>query len=159
MHISIQNQAEEVVSVLVKSCSSNGQIGYMSTSIYDTAWLSVISRPVQQTDMNGNVARATEHWLFPECCEYLLAHQLPYGAWESYATSADGILNTAAALLSLKKRLKQNPDETDWLGRAHRAETELAKMLNALDLDSIDQVGFELLLTSLLQLLRMKMCT
>ncbi|KAK9412989.1 putative BcDTC1, similar to diterpene cyclase [Seiridium unicorne] len=52
-------------------------------------------------------------WLFPECFEFVLARQLPSGAWESYTTPVDGILNTAAALLSVIKHLKIQPDNQD----------------------------------------------
>jgi hypothetical protein len=118
----------------------------MSASVYDTAWLSMVHK--------------TDDWLFPECFDFILEEQLPSGAWESYATPLDGILNTAAALLALKKHLqKLDPEQRhdhrhgDWLFRSHRAEAALKEMLHDWDVESTDQVGFEVLVVSLLTLL------
>lgn len=92
-------------------------------------------------------------WLFPECFDFVLAQQKPCGAWESYATPFDGIINTAAALLSLRKHLRTQPDHEDWVLRSQKGEEALTRMLSEWDMYSTDQVGFEILTTSLLRLL------
>lgn len=92
-------------------------------------------------------------WLFPECFEFVLAQQLPSGAWESYATPVDGILNTAAALLSLNQHLRIQPDNYDWQLRSQKAQVALKKILDEWDMYSTDQVGQEILIISLLSLL------
>ncbi|KAH6843334.1 hypothetical protein B0I37DRAFT_418444 [Chaetomium sp. MPI-CAGE-AT-0009] len=87
-------------------------------------------------------------WLFPECFDFILEEQLPSGAWESYATPLDGILNTAAARLALKKHLRKLDPERrhdhhhgDWPFRTHRAEAALKDMLHDWDVESTDQVA------------------
>lgn len=77
----------------------------MSASVYDTAWLSMVQKP--------GIDGITGTWLFPECFEFIIEQQLPSGGWESDATTVDGILNTAAALLSLKKRERTQPGQHD----------------------------------------------
>jgi hypothetical protein len=53
----------------------------------------------------------------------------------------------------LKKRLKKFPDHPDWLHRNHRAEAALRQMLDSWDVNSSDQVGFEMLVVQHLSLL------
>ena len=77
----------------------------MSASVYDTAWLSMVQKP--------GIDGITGTWLFPECFEFIIEQQLPSGGWESDAATVDGILNTAAALLSLKKRERTQPGQHD----------------------------------------------
>lgn len=99
---SLHHQAQALVVKLAAQCSSGHAFGPMSISIYDTAWVSMVQKP------DGM-------WLSPESFEFLLAHQLPSGAWESYASTVDGVLNTAAALLALKRRLRQfSGHHQDW---------------------------------------------
>lgn len=140
----LPEQAQALVTGLAAQCTQG--FGSMSASVYDTAWLSMVHK-------SGD-------WLFPECFDFILEEQLPSGAWDSYATPLDGILNTAAALLALKKHLqKLDPERRhdhrhgDWLFRSHRAEAALKDMLHDWDVESTDQVGFELLVVSLLTLL------
>lgn len=114
----------------------------MSPSIYDTAWLSMVEKP----PLSG-------FWLFPTCFDYILQQQLPSGAWESYSTPVDGILNTCAALLALRKHLLLCPDNEDWISRSRRAEIALGELLCSWDISSSDQIGFEVLIPKHLSLL------
>ncbi|XDG06996.1 hypothetical protein ABKA04_006611 [Annulohypoxylon sp. FPYF3050] len=75
------------------------------------------------------------------------------GAWEAYRSEVDGILNTAAALLSLKKHLKEVPDKQDWVLRSQQAEMALTNLLNNWNISCTDQVGFEVLIIKHLSLL------
>lgn len=142
---STNDQAQALLASLAAQCLAGQGLGSMSASVYDTAWLSMVRKPAD--------AGAAGTWLFPECFDFVLSEQLPSGAWKSYATPVDGILNTAAALLSLKTRLRLQPGHHDWLSRSQTAETALKQLLHGWDMDSADQVGFEILLTSLLSLL------
>ncbi|KAM0195926.1 hypothetical protein ACHAPC_000416 [Botrytis cinerea] len=143
-------QARALLAELAAKCNLGSRKGFgsMSSSLYDTAWLSMVQSP--KTESGNDVASM---WLFPECFDFVLAQQLPSGAWESYATPVDGILNTAAALLSLIQHLKVQPDSHDWRLRSQKAQVALKKLLNEWDMHSTDQVGQEILIISLLSLL------
>ncbi|RYP09462.1 hypothetical protein DL764_001287 [Monosporascus ibericus] len=146
MNASLQDQSHALLATLAAQCSAGQGFGSMSASVYDTAWLSMVRKAAN--------SRTAGTWLFPECFEFILAQQLPSGAWESYSTPVDGILNTAAALLSLKKHIQTQPEHDDWLIRSHKAEMALKQMLYEWDMQSADQVGFEILIISLLDLLQ-----
>ncbi|KAK9786221.1 putative ent-kaurene synthase protein [Seiridium cardinale] len=145
------HQARALLAALAAQCSlgKGKEVGSMSSSLYDTAWLSMVQKPAK-TGFGIDMATT---WLFPECFEFVLARQLPSGAWESYATPVDGILNTAAALLSLIKHLEIQPDNQDWLLRSRKAKAALEDILKGWDMYSTDQVGQEILIISLLGLL------
>ncbi|KAJ2993278.1 hypothetical protein NUW58_g1887 [Xylaria curta] len=144
MVVSPLDHARNLVSRLANQCSSQNDFGSMSSSIYDTAWLAMV-----QKDNEKEVK-----WLFPECFEYILAHQLPSGGWESYATPVDGVLNTAAALLALKKHQKMCPENIDLLERGIKAEKALSEMLDSVNVETADQVGFEILVVQHIALLQ-----
>jgi hypothetical protein len=132
-----QDQAQALVAGLAKALTLGDGVGSMSPSVYDTAWLSMVQYPLGHPKAH--------EWAFPGCFDFVLDSQRPSGAWESYASETDGILNTAAALLALRKHIKACPDEQDWSARAQRAEDALRGMLEAWKVDSTDQVGFEML--------------
>lgn len=98
MDQTLGDQVSALVRLVASRCSSNRTRGSFSPSVYDTAWLAMIQKPAY-----------SGVWLFPECFDYVLEQQLPCGAWDSYATPTDGILNTAASLLALKKHLHITP--------------------------------------------------
>lgn len=115
----------------------------VTTAIYDTAWLSMISKA------EGGVRR----WLFPEAFQYLLSQQLPHGGWESYATNEDRILNSLAALLALKRH-QDSSDANSRLPEAIQSAVQyLEQSLQLLELDARLQVGFEILVPTLLAIL------
>ncbi|KAJ8119216.1 hypothetical protein ONZ43_g3791 [Nemania bipapillata] len=117
---------------------------------FSPAWLSMVRRPAgASSDSNGSNV-----WLFPECFDFVISRQLNSGAWESYATPVDGILNTAAALLTLTKHLQSQPGNYDWQVRSQKARVALEALLKKWDIHSTDQVGQEILIISLLDLLR-----
>ncbi|KAK3942833.1 Copalyl diphosphate synthase [Diplogelasinospora grovesii] len=147
MNSSLYGQAQALLATMAAQCSAGQGLGAMSASVYDTAWLSMVQKPATSGAEAGV-------WLFPECFEFVLAQQLPSGAWESYATPIDGVLNTAAGLLSLKRHLQTQPDHHDWLLRSQKAEAALKQILHGWDMHSTDQVGFEILVFSLLSLLQ-----
>ena len=88
--------------------------------------------------------------------------QLPNGGWQSYATQADGILNTAASLLALLCH-QEHPDYAEspiqpanLESSISKAETWLGPLLQEWDVENCDQVGFEISVPSLLDLLAAK---
>ncbi|KAI0150011.1 Ent-kaurene synthase [Hypoxylon sp. NC0597] len=146
MFTSLSRQSESLIKRIATNCASGKGFGSFSPSIYDTAWLSMIEHPDDKVN----------RWLFPECFEFILRHQSEDGSWESYASHVDGILNTAAALLSLKKHLAVCPDHPchqDWTLRSIKAQGALGKLLRHWDVSSSDQVGFEILVMKHLSLL------
>lgn len=92
-------------------------------------------------------------WLFPECFDYILRHQAENGDWPSYATVADGILNTAAALLALRRHLSWCRTNEELDTRCKKAHRALEVLLEHYDVSSCDQVGFEMLITQHVKLL------
>lgn len=136
--------SQALIKSLALQCSSGGNFGSMSVSIYDTAWLSMIQKP-------GDL----KLWLFPECFEYVLKTQLPDGGWPAYASIVDGIMNTAAALLAIRKHLAtgNGPKALELEQISASAEGALQALLHRWDVSSCDQVGFELLVTTHLRLL------
>ncbi|CAJ2513955.1 Uu.00g020740.m01.CDS01 [Anthostomella pinea] len=144
METSLHDQVRSLLATLAEKCSGGGGFGSMSSSIYDTAWVSMVQNPKPGT---------VDPWLFPECFDFILTCQLPSGAWESYSSPVDGILNTAASLLALKKHLKTCPDRLDWELRSQKAEAALRHMLDDLDTGDSDQVGFEMIIIQHLSLL------
>ncbi|KAI0889799.1 Ent-kaurene synthase [Annulohypoxylon maeteangense] len=142
MDPSLYSQCQSLLASINTQCTTGQAHGFMSSSIYDTAWLSMLRKPGCKTN-----------WLFPECFDFILRSQTPDGAWESYRSDTDGILNTVAALLSLRKHLREVPDNQDWMFRSRQAESALKKLLNDWDITSTDQVGFEVLIIKHLILL------
>lgn len=142
MDTSLLSQAQRLIDKVARQCTTGQAHGFMSASVYDTAWLSMLRNPAD-----------TKSWLFPECYDFVLQNQMPCGAWESYSTEVDGILNTAAALLVIKKHLKEYPSNQDWILRSQKAEAALKLLLSSWDVGRADQVGFEILVIKHLSLL------
>lgn len=125
--------------------------GFMSSSIYDTAWVSMVAKAV-----DGEI-----QWLFPESFDYLLRTQSEDGSWGATTTASqiDGILNTAASLLSLYRHHSKplnTPDHAlEGLGyRIQRATASLASQLQRWDVAAAVHVAFEVTVPTLLELLR-----
>ncbi|KAK8109443.1 Ent-kaurene synthase [Apiospora kogelbergensis] len=141
MDVSLSIRSNDMLSDIASRCSVGSGFGSMSPSIYDTAWISMIRKP------DGK-------YLFPDSFKFLLDHQLPSGAWISYASPIDGILNTAAALLALRQRISDELYEGGLTEISDRAEVALTALLEAWDVSSCDQVGFEVLVIRHLTMLQ-----
>lgn len=145
----LETDASVLVGQLANACKDGRPIGCMSASIYDTAWVSMVSKVID----------GRRQWLFPDSFQYVLDKQLPDGGWESYASDLDGILNTMAALLAILHNRKQMtldaglhiPEDIE--SRVFRATQCLNERLKVWDVPSSDHVGFELLVPTLLRLL------
>lgn len=92
----------------------------------------------------------------PESLGFILDHQLSGGGWASYATKADGILNSLAALLALIKHRNATPVNHSLQTAIQRAFACLNVTLQTLDLDGSLPVGFEILVPAMLQMLEIQ---
>ena len=139
-------QPEELTKKYVYSCRNRHAFGSMWPNIYDTAWVSMVSK---STD-------GKRSWLFPKAFEYILAQQQADWAWEAYADPIDGILNTGAALLAMLKHRENGASivtgETtrDLEQRIQGATSWLQKSLQEWDVQSCNHVGLEVLVPALL---------
>jgi hypothetical protein len=143
--------SQRAANLVARLSSADGDVGFMTCAIYDTAWVSMICKP----------SESGTHWLFPQCFRYILENQQQDGSWKSYASEIDGILNTAASLLALKlheeKPLQLADSSSRDLGkRINAATASLEKQLKTWDVDATVHVGFEYLVPTLLGLLRDK---
>ncbi|WPH04793.1 Hypothetical protein R9X50_00768900 [Acrodontium crateriforme] len=141
----LSTRAQALVASLAKA---NGDVGYMSCAVYDTAWVAMVAKPTADG----------EQWLFPQCFQYVLDTQQADGAWPTYAADVDGILNTTASLLAIKKHLDTplqltTPSAEELSERLTRGQAALQILLDGWDVDATTHVGFEFLVPTLLQLL------
>ncbi|KAM7190979.1 ent-kaurene synthase [Naviculisporaceae sp. PSN 640] len=131
--------------------------GSMSCSIYDTAWVSLLTK----TGDDGQ----SRQWLFPECFFYILETQSEDGSWgrllapSSGDSQIDGILCTAASLLSLLRHQSlplqlEGTIPADMSQRATKALASLRSQLKSWDVVSTVHVGFEVIVPALLHLLK-----
>jgi len=145
MYQSIVEEAWELVHSLATQCASEQGLGSMSPAPYDTAWVAMTEKKAE----DGKIRP-----LFPEAYEYLKKTQSADGSWVAEVSNADGIINTLAALLALKKQGKQlEATRFENEERCQAAEDSLRKMLNNWDLYDTDRVGLEVLVPNLLKLL------
>lgn len=146
--MSLQDEAKGLVTQLVSNYDDKYGVGTMSCAVYDTAWLAMIEKTVE--------GKST--WLFPESFDYLLQHQQEDGGWKSYAAQVDGILNTLAGILAIKKHLNKPdrsgtslPEELEM--RMQKATDHVKELLNSWDVAVTTHVGFEILVPALLKYL------
>ncbi|PGG95909.1 hypothetical protein AJ79_09819 [Helicocarpus griseus UAMH5409] len=143
--MSLQSKVRDLVDVI---SIENGDVGFMTCAVYDTAWVSMVSKETE----HGTI------WLFPESFTYIINSQRPDGSWPSYAANVDGILNTSASLLALRAHQTNNYQIREYsaeeLGRRISSGTaSLRAQLQAWDVEKADHVGFEILVPTLLTLL------
>lgn len=139
----VSGQAAGLVSALVKDIDPLYGLGSMTGAIYDTAWLSMVSKSTE----------SPKAWLFPSCFQHLLDTQGPTGGWDSgHDQDTDSILNAAAALLAF---YRHRGDDTvgDLEQRIANATGFLRTRLSSFELKAPLPVGFELLLPALIEYL------
>ncbi|KAK7737349.1 hypothetical protein SLS53_006652 [Cytospora paraplurivora] len=148
-------KARELIRTLAESLDTpyHGS-SFMTKSVYDTAWVAMVTKPSMAAD--GDRRR---RWLFPECFQFVLESQGPDGGFGTGPSEVDGILNTMAALLALCKYQDSLvtdgiPGLDDVAGRITRGKEFLDHALQCWDVQSAMHVGFEVLVPSLLDLLR-----
>jgi hypothetical protein len=117
----------------------------MSPSIYDTAWVSMVSKPVD----------GERKWLFPASFEYICITQQENGGWEG-GDLIDEIVNALAALLALKRHEKVDTEPSDLAGKIDRATRFLTAKLADFDSNNTERVAFEILIPSMIDLLELE---
>lgn len=136
---------DELARQLTGSIAAQGETDHgftsLSSAVYDTAWVAMVEKEV-----DGKTS-----FLFPKCFDYLEETQLPDGSWASELSLVDGIINSLAALLALKRRSHKNGGQE--YSRCRKGEIALRNMLNQWDIEQTDRVGFEVLVPKLLTLL------
>ncbi|MCJ1333655.1 hypothetical protein MMC10_010355 [Thelotrema lepadinum] len=138
-HFDIQTEKSKLVREYANYCRQGSDFGSMSSSVYDTAWVSMISKT-----MNG-----TRRWLFDDAFTYILNRQREDGGWETYADQVDGILNTGAALLAIFHHQEQEPAK--YQERIRRGISSLTRTLQSWVVEECDHVGFEILVPAILR--------
>lgn len=142
----LDRQAQSLVQQLATECQ-NGDWGSTTVAIYDTAWVSMVSK----------VGGGQQTWLFPECFQFLLDNQLPSGGWQSYSTRDDGLLNTLAALLAMRKHFNESntrphPNLSDLNARMLKAMQYLQVSLQHWVVDESLHIDSEILVEALLSM-------
>ena len=133
---------------LLGTCGGEHEMGQMSCTIYDTAWVAMIVKDTPQGPT----------WLFPQSFRYLLERQLETGGWERYSCQIDELLNTAAGLLCLLKH-RNHPhcqpslNPLDLEARIAKATAFLRSKLCEWDVSKTDHAAFEILIPALLEYL------
>ncbi|PYH87533.1 terpene synthase family protein [Aspergillus ellipticus CBS 707.79] len=141
----VQKSCDQLLQQLADGCSHPTGLSTISCSTYDTAWVSMVRKPV-----DGSPAQ----WLFPSSFTHLLATQSADGGWTGPSDSAvDHILGTMAALLSLARHQASLADAEGLDSEAHdlderigRATAFLRARLQLADIAGADRVGLELLI-------------
>lgn len=138
---------------LIRRASANFdeqyRCGSMSCTIYDTAWVSMVTKNNE----------CEKQWLFTNSFRFLLRNQCSDGSWGASSHSQiDGILNTAAALLSVQKHATEalqmrDLDQSDLRGRRDLAAASLARQLRGWSVGATRHVGFEMIVPALFDLL------
>ena len=143
-----RTRAQMLVRQLVDEHDAAYGVGSMTCSVYDTAWVAMVTKSVH----------GRTRWLFPTAFGYLLKTQQHDGGWHATASDIDGILNTLAALLALCKHIA-GPEQLlrstkeDLQHRQARAVYYLEAKLSQWDVSATIADGFEILVPKLLQLL------
>jgi hypothetical protein len=147
-NMELDQEAAQLLDSFLKDCHTELGAGSMTTTIYDTAWVSMTSQMVD----------GTLKWLFPQYFTYLLDTQQYFGSWDEYGQDIDCILNTAAALFSLHKHFefRDRVSVKSWKELPERissATKALEESLERGDIGATQHVDFEIRVPSLLELL------
>ncbi|KAK2037684.1 ent-kaurene synthase [Colletotrichum somersetense] len=147
----IDSQAACLTRYLLDNNAPDDMAEFITPSVYDTAWLALIKK----RDASGQL-----YWLFPECFQYIVDTQQTDGGWEAQRSHLDGILTTAASLLAFRCHASE-PLQTaasvraaELNDRVERATIALQHMLSSWDVAGATHVGWEMIVPTLLQLLK-----
>src|SRR4051812_21950011 len=122
--------ASRLLANLSTKLENRGTFGSMSTNIYDTAWVSMVAKPLDDGQRT---------WLFPQSFDLVLSAQSMDGGWPGWS-ELDKILCTMAALISILRH-NEHPDiqgcanpPKDYMLRISRAVVWLEGHLHAFDI-------------------------
>ena len=146
----LDSSARLLLQRVLSGCQHH-DLGSATVAVYDTAWVSMISK----------VDQGQTRWLFPECFRFLLEEQMPNGGWGSFASREDGLLNTMAALLAMKKHSKvsiaaDQLDAPELDFSILRATNYVQANLQDWDVEASMHVSFEILVPALLSMLELE---
>ena len=123
----------------------------MTCSIYDTAWMACVSREVAGRRL----------WWFPNSFSYLLDHVLEQGGWDAEHGDTGSLLNSLMGLYALvlhqewPYQLCPVPSST-LPGIIRSTSARVQEALDNWDIAKATEVGFEVLLPTVLELLDQK---
>ncbi|GAQ46948.1 hypothetical protein AKAW_07141 [Aspergillus niger] len=103
VQVSYDQEATTLLQYLGQEQHPDYGFGAVSGSIYDTAWVSMVKKPV---------AGSKTAWAFIECFQFLSEAQCEDGGWDADAVLFDRIACTLAGLLALKKHQNEEKDHT-----------------------------------------------
>lgn len=149
----MSGEATSLLKLLTRDLSQGYGLGSMSCSIYDTAWVSCVSK---------RSGAGQRQWLFPSSFRFILESQQLDGGWywppqSAYKCVEDTVLSSLAALFAITQHIKhpyqliRMDDETG--DRLRRGIEYVAKELRCLGCGLVYSVGFEMLVPALLGLL------
>ena len=145
MIMEIAESAHSLVGKLAERLRSEGDLGFMSCTIYDTAWIACIEKGHE----DGRV-----EWLFPKSFQHILDHQLPSGGWPSQGSIEGDALNSLAAIFAFCRHLQapsvlQHSNPKNLNERIAQAVQALEETLKFCDSNQAQNVGFEILAPAL----------
>ena len=139
----IRHEAKRLIEQLAEECRHGRPFSHISTTIYDTAWVSMVSKTI-----DGNT-----YWLFPESFNYILDTQNLDGGWARHESDTDRILNTMAGLLALlwhrKNSLYKGCGNPSLDSRISGAECQLRRYLADWEPNSSKSVDFEIIYSAM----------
>lgn len=146
----LNTQTRALIQSAVGQYDETYGFGSMSRAVYDTAWVSMVTKVL---DGDGD-----KKYAFPESFLYLIRKQADDGSWDSFSRSCrvDSILDTAAALLALKRHLGEplqlihEIPTAEVERRVELATAALQRRLQDWDVAASISVGFEVIIPSML---------
>jgi hypothetical protein len=139
-----QNKCQQLLDRLLKGYSSERGLCSSSSSIYDTAWVALVSKNVD----------GSRKCAFPSSLRYICDSQQDDGGWPEYDNPVDRILNTLAALLVLvRHNVEIDELYSNSMDKIENAKRFLEERLVIWDVQDTDYVGFELIIPKMLELL------
>ncbi|KAK7460601.1 hypothetical protein VKT23_009321 [Stygiomarasmius scandens] len=137
------DSANDLLKSLVSRYTDSG-LGTMSGSIYDTAWVSLVSRTID----------GVANWVFPESFQFIYASQADDGSWNGDGSVVDAVMNGLVCLLSFKRHLRPSSDHyLDLPQRIDKAIAYLNDVLQIWDVNSTERIAFEMIIPCILELL------
>ena len=145
----LDGQASALIQRLAQDTTKESSLGSMSTTVYDTAWVSMISKVVD----------GERKWLFPECFRFVLDANLLEGSYGPHRSEISDVLNALAALLALKAHYEAAQGKechdlpVDIWSRMGKLVSFLEIKLREWKVEESNHVGLEILVPALLALL------
>lgn len=142
--VPLVSEANHLLKRLVDEFHPKFGMGTFGASVYDTAWVAMITRSV-----NG-----VHTVMFPESVAYIVSAQSEDGSFQGDGSDFDLICNTMASLLCFTTlRSKGAECGFDFDSRILNATKSLEKKLQTWDVSATERIAFELIIPRMLELL------